>query len=78
MKKNMQNLRTLSQLIACDNRTQSTSRIGPGTSYFIFAFWYNLIDFTKILKALSQVIGQNVNLCFFVCHFEDFHGKKQL
>ena len=30
------------------------------------------------LKALSQVIAKNVNLCFFVCQFEDFHEKKQL
>ena len=33
---------------------------------------------TEALKALRHVIGQKVNLCFFVCEFEDFHGKKQL
>ena len=38
----------------CNNRTQLTARIGPGTTYFVFAFWYNLIDFTKILKTLCS------------------------
>ena len=31
-----------------------------------------IIKYHKLLKALRDVIGQYVNLCFFVCEFEVF------